>query len=242
MRSRLLDQYMDPLLRGDRAACRELIHSQMGPRMNGQKMFENVLWPAMERVERLYRRDEINIATEHMATRINRTLADQLQTALKCEPSKDKRIVIMCADGEPEELGAQMCADLFEANGWSTFFVGCGVPNDEVLSLTGQLRPDVLMIYGTKPHGVPNIRVLIDQIREVGATPTMNIMLSGGIYNRAEGLWNELNADLFAQTAQEALKVANDAEPRTPEVRTPGGTKKRRRRRRSPLLAAAGEA
>jgi methanogenic corrinoid protein MtbC1 len=113
------------------------------------------------------------------------------------------------------------------------------VPNDEILTLVGQLRPDLLLIFGTQPSGVPGIRRLIDLLQEVGPNPTMNIMVSGGVYNRAEGLWKEINADLFAKTAREALDTAEKAEPRTPTIKVTGAPKKRRRRRRSPLLASA---
>ncbi len=237
MRSTLLEQYMKPLLSGDRAACRGLVQHQLTSDMSGRQIFEEILWPAMERVEGLFRRDEINLAVEHMATRINRSLADQAQLALKRKDLNGKRILIMCADGEPEELGAQMCADLLEADGWEVYFVGGGVPSDEILSLVGDLRPQVLLIFGTQPRGVPGTRELVDLIREVGSNPTMNIMVSGGVFNRADGLWKEINADLFAPTAGEVLQLANHAEPRPVEVRVPGAPKKRRRRRRPPLLA-----
>ena len=78
-----------------------------------------------------------------------------------------------------------------------------------------------------------------DLIREVGVNPTMNIMVSGGVFNRAPDLWKEINADLFAESAQDALKVADEAIPRIPEVRIPGAPKKCRRRRKSPLLLEA---
>jgi methanogenic corrinoid protein MtbC1 len=133
-----------------------------------------------------------------------------------------------------------MCADLFEADGWAVYFLGGGVPQDEVLSLVGNLRPHILLIFGTKPQGVPGVRKLIDMVREIGANPTMNIMISGGVFNRADGLWKEVNADLYARTIGQALRLAQQATPRTPEIRIPGAPKKRRRRRRSPLLAAAG--
>jgi methanogenic corrinoid protein MtbC1 len=192
----------------------------------------------MENVEKLYRADRINLATEHMATRISRSIADQLQTRLPRQSANGKRILITCADGEPEELGAQMCADLFEAEGWEVFFVGGGVPNDEILGVVGQLRPDILLVFGTQPGGVANVRRLIDLVRQIGANPTMNIMLSGGVFNRADGLWKEVNADLFAPSANEALTMADQASPREPQVVIPGAPKKRRRRRRPPLLAA----
>lgn len=233
----LLDRYVAPLLEGRRQECRDVLAEAMAGGLDAKRLYRRVLWQAMEHVDRLYREDRINLATEHMATRINRCLADQLQTQLDRSPSIGRRIVISCADGEPEELGAQMCADLFEAEGWETYFVGGGVPNDEILSIVGQLRPDILLIFGTTPAGVPGVRRLIDLIREVGSNPTMNIMISGGVFNRADGLWQEVNADLFASTANEALEIAATAEPRKPVIRIPGAPKKRRRRRRSPLLA-----
>jgi methanogenic corrinoid protein MtbC1 len=132
-----------------------------------------------------------------------------------------------------------MCADLFESRGWQVNFLGGGVPNDEVLTLVGRLRPQILLIFGTQPSGVPQVRALTDMIRSVASNPTMNIMVSGGVFNRADGLWKEVHADLFARTAKDAIPVAEAAKPKAPEIIIPGAPKKRRRRRRPPLLATA---
>lgn len=235
-----LDEFIDPLLAGNRSACREFVSGRLEATSNPAMLYEELLWPALEHVEKLYRADRINTATEHMATRISRSLADQIQLHLTRAKPNNKRILIACADGEPEELGAQMYADLFEARGWNVYFLGGGVPNDEILNLVGQLRPDILLIFGTKPAGVPGIRRLVDQIREIGVSPTMNIMVSGGVFNRADGLWREVNADLVAKNAHQAIPLAEAAMPRTPTPPRPGAPKKRRRRRRS-ALAETGE-
>lgn len=236
----LLEQFMSPLLAGNRQECRDVLAQAIADGKKAEQLLRHTVWPAMEAVAHLYREDRINLATEHMATRINRTIVDQLQPHLEKKETNGKKILITCADGEPEELGAQMCADLFEAEGWSVHFVGGGVPNDEILSLVGTIRPEILLIFGTQPSGVPGVRKLIDALREVGCNPTMNVMISGGVFNRAEGLWQEVNADLFAPTATEALEVAAKAQPKKPVVRIPGAPKKRRRRRRPPLLAEIG--
>lgn len=236
---RLLERFLSPLLAGRRQECRDVLAEALSSGLEPRGVYRKMIWPAMEHVDTLYRQDRINQATEHMATRINRLLADQLQAHLTKEAPIGKRIVITCANGEPEELGAQMCADLFEADGWDVFFVGGGVPNDEVMNLVGQLHPDILLVFGTQPSGVPEVRRLIDLIREVGVNPAMNIMISGGVFQRAEGLWKEVNADIYADTAADALRLAVAAKPRKPEVRIPGAPKKRRRRRSPPLLAQA---
>jgi methanogenic corrinoid protein MtbC1 len=236
---RLLEKFVPELLAGRRQGCRDILQEALAGGMEPVRLYRQMIWPAMEQVERLFREDRINLATEHMATRINRCMADQLQAHLPRTQPNGRRILITCAEGEPEELGAQMCADLFEAEGWEVLFVGGGVPEDEILALVGNNRPEILLIFGTQPAGVPGVRRLIDLIREVNADPTMNIMISGGVFNRAEGLWKEVNADLFSRTAAEALIVAGNATPRKAEVRIPGAPKKRRRRRRPPLLAGA---
>ncbi|MBI4717784.1 MAG: cobalamin B12-binding domain-containing protein [Planctomycetes bacterium] len=237
--STVLDDYLSPLLAGNRTACRDIVRRQAIQTSDPFRLYTELLWPAMERVEKLYRGDRINAAAEHMATRINRSIADQLQLHLPRSQPNGKRLLIACADGEPEELGAQMCADLFEARGWETYFLGGGVPNDEILSLVGQLRPDILLIFGTQPSGVPGVRRLIDLIRGVGAHPTLNIMVSGGVFNRAEGLWKEVGADLLAKTAHDAIPLAEKAEPHMHIPRPLGAAKKRRRRRRPASPAAA---
>ncbi len=235
--SSVLNRYMTPLLAGNRVACRDIVVDQINDTADSAEFYRDVLWPAMERIDHLYRTDRINAAAEHMATRINRSIADQVQLKLKRTESNGKRVLVACADGELEELGAQMTADMFEARGWDVYFLGGGVPNDEIMSLAGQLRPDLLLIFGTQPAGVPGVRSLIDMIREIGCNPTMNIMVSGGVFNRADGLWKEVAADLFAKSADKAIPIAEAAEPRTPVARPMGAPKKRRRRRRSTLLA-----
>lgn len=236
-----IDEFIGPLLAGNRVACRELMFKRLEDAADPEALYEELLWPAMEQVEKLYRGDRINTATEHMATRISRSLADQMQRHLPRSEPNHKRIVVVSADGEPEELGAQMTADLFESRGWDVYFLGSGVPNDEILSLVGQLRPDVLLIFGTKPAGVPGVRRLVDQIREIGVNPTMNVMVSGGVFNRADGLWKEVNADLVARNARQAIPLAEAAAPRVSIPVKPGAPKKRRRRRRTAGAGATDE-
>ena len=99
-------------------------------------------------------------------------------------------------------------ADLFESDGWEVKFLGGGLNNGDIFSFVNSYAPDILLIYGTTPQQAPGIRQLIDNIKEVNAWPEMKIMVSGGLFNRADELWVEMGADLFAATAQEAVEVA----------------------------------
>ena len=203
-----LPKYLDKLLQGDRLGCRQILGEALQTGTPVNIIYTDLFWPVMAELDSLYRENKIDIITEHMATRINRTLVDQLQSKLPRREPRNLKIIITCADDEPEELGAQMSADLFESDGWEVRFIGGNVPNDEIMVQVGTFQPDILFIYGTKPSGAPQVRQLMDNIRNVGACPQIRFMLSGGVFNRAEGLWDEIGADLFAPTAKEALQVA----------------------------------
>lgn len=233
-----LIRYMQPLLAGRRAECFDLVTDALRSGTPADELICDVVWPAMAQIDRLYRDDRINVALEHMACRINRTVADQLQAHLPRQQANGKRILVASADGPHEELGAQMIADLCQAEGWDVFYLGGGVPEDEILSMVGQLRPQILLVFGAEPEAVPETRAMIGRIREIGVCPTMNIVVTGGIFNRADGLWQEIGADAFCESIRDAITTANDLPPRTPQPPRLGIVKKRRRRRKSDKPAA----
>jgi MerR family transcriptional regulator, light-induced transcriptional regulator len=206
----LAQQYLEPLLTGDRDGCRKVIDQTLNRGVCEYDVLTKLIWPTMELVQTLYREDRISQSTLNLATRLNRTITDQLAAKLPRAASNGRKVTIFCGDDEPEELGGQLCADLFESDGWTVRFGGGGVPNDEVLKLIGEQRPDVLVMYGTLPSAVPSVRKLIDYLREVNSCPDMQVMCCGGIYKRAEGLSEEIGADLFAPDAATAVRVAND--------------------------------
>jgi methanogenic corrinoid protein MtbC1 len=210
------ERYLDNLLKGDRRACRTVIEETLQTGTPANSVYLEVIWPIMAEIEQLVREDRITSNQEHLATRINRTIVDQLQNKLPRRPSKDKKIVVSCAPDELQELGAQIMADLFESDGWNVKFLGGGLTNDDILSFVHEHSPDILLIYGTTPKQAPSVRQLIDTIRNINAWPEMRIMVSGGLFNRAEGLWQEIGADLFAETALEAIQVASSESAETP--------------------------
>jgi len=227
----ILERYLDSLLQGDRHRCRAVIEETLQTGTPANSVYVDVIWPIMAEIEQLSRVGRITPTQEHLATRINRTIVDQLQNKLPRRPIKNKKVALCCGLNELQELGAQMMADLFESDGWEVRFLGGGLTNDDILAFVNEYAPDLLLIYGSSPKQAPDVRRLIDIIKGVNAWPDMRIMLSGGVFNRAEGLWEEIGADLFAPTAFEALWAAsNDSPAKHYERRTISRRKKRRQK------------
>lgn len=211
-----LKRYLEALLGGDRSKCRSIIEETLQSGIPAISVYSDVIWPIMVEIENLLRSDRITSSQEHLATRINRTIIDQLQNKLPRKVARDKKAIICCASEDIQELGAQMTADMFESDGWEVRFLGSGLTNDDILEFVNDYGPDLLLIYGTTPKQAPDVRKLIDTIKDVNAWPEMKIMLSGGLFNRADGLWQEIGADLFAPTAHQAVIEASSEDTSNP--------------------------
>jgi len=160
----LIRTYLEPLLAGQRDACRQVIEEAISAGNDARSLLNSLIWPTMELIQSLYREDRISISSLNLATRLNRSIADQLCAKLPRGTSKGRKVLIFCGDDEPEELGGQICADLFESDGYEVRFGGGGVPEDEVLKLIGEWRPDLLVMFGTLPSGVPAVRKLTSDL------------------------------------------------------------------------------
>jgi methanogenic corrinoid protein MtbC1 len=231
IREQTLAKYLAPLLRGDRQACRRVIEETLQSGIPANAVYLHLIWPVMVEIEKLYRDDRISPCQEHLATRINRTIVDQLQNKLPRRTKKEKKITVCCAQAELQELGAQMIADIFESDGWEVRFLGSGLSNDDIYGFINEYGPDLLVLYGTTPKQAPQVRLLIDTIKGVNAWPNMRIMVSGGLFSRAEGLWEEIGADAFATDPADAL--ANACE--NPNAYVAQKTINRRKKRKGPV-------
>ena len=227
----LFKQYLEHLFAGRRSQARELIFDAHDRGFGADKLLSLIIWPAMEQINKLYREHHISKLTEHLAMRINRMIAAQMQSVLNKIPKNGKRILIACGDSEQAELGGQIASDLFEAEGWSVWFIGSGVANDEIVKFANQNEPDLFMIYSSNPNELPAVRNLIRMFRELGICPEMQIMFCGGVFNRAFGLHEEMKADLHAKNIREALCVSYENAVRVVQEEKPQPGRRRRKRK-----------
>lgn len=214
----LIERFFEVLLQGDRVASRRIIAECVRDGASAQDVLINLIWPTHELVERLHREDQMTIVAYQLATRLMRVLVDQLASGLQQQRRNGQRIFAACGPSQGEELGGQMACDLLEAAGFEVTFCGGGIPSDEILEQVQSRQPDFLVMFSSAASDLPGIRVLLDQLREVNAIPHTKIALGGGVFNRAEGLAEEMGCDLVAMDPLEMVELLTD--PAAVEVAT----------------------
>jgi methanogenic corrinoid protein MtbC1 len=230
----IVERLFERLITGDRAGARSIVQETADEGVSPEELAHSVYWPALEMVNTLYRADQLTRLSHHYATRLLRSLVDQAQARYEQKPDRNRSILMFCGSSETDELAGQLVADLIEADGYRICFAGGGVAADEILAEVGVRNPDVLLMFASAPSDAPHIRKLIDTIRGIDAHPKLQIVVGGGVFNRAEGLAEEIGADLWARDPAELLKrlATEPARRASPEQRTVG------RHRRSSKSAA----
>ncbi len=193
-----IERFFEIITTGDRVAARMTVNRMQDDGVPPEDIVLELFWPTMEMVEKFYRNDQMTTLAHHYAVRLLRVLVDQAAARFRMEPLLGKRVLAFCGNHEPEELAAQMAVDLLEMSGFDVKFAGGGVAGDEILAQVHESKPDVLLMFASSPEDLPEIRNIIDTIREIGASAHTQIAVGGGVFNRAEGLAEEIGADTWA--------------------------------------------
>jgi len=233
----LFERFFNALISGDRTMARELVDELLENDCPVEKILSRLIWPTLQHIQDLHRNDQLSELSHNYATRLLRTIVPHLQLRLERGEARGKTVLLCSGAEQSEEIAAQMVADLLDADGYQVFYAGGGIANDEIVSEVGNLDVDVLVIFGAVPATVPATRVLIDRLHEIEVCPNLQIVVGGGVFNRADGLAEEIGADLWGADPEEVVRVMakNPDRRMTAEQRTVG----RRRRSTTKRSAAA---
>ncbi|MEX2215904.1 MAG: cobalamin-dependent protein [Phycisphaeraceae bacterium] len=203
----LIERFFTTLISGDRPGSRAIVDEVISADCPADKVLTRLFWPTLEHIQTLFRADQLSNLAHHYSTRLLRNLADQMQLRLEQRPSRNRKVLLTCGPDESEELTGQIAADMLEADGYSVFFCGGGVANDEIVAAIGENQIDVLLIFGAAASTVPYTRLLIDHLHDIDVCPKVQIAVGGGVFNRAEGLAEEIGADIWARDPEELIQV-----------------------------------
>lgn len=206
----LIERFFNTLISGNRPAARQVVDELLQSDCPAEKVLTRLFWPTLNHIQDLYRHDQLIDVAFHYATRLLRVLVDQMQLRLEQSDRCGRLVMVASGDDASEEIAAQIVCDLLEAAGYEVIFAGGGVANDELVNQTNNLDVDCLVVFGAVPATVPATRKLIDRLHTIGANDKMQLIVGGGVFNRAPGLAEEIGADLWAHDPDELVSLMND--------------------------------
>lgn len=150
------------------------------------EIFDNVLRPGMMEIGERWHRGEIGINQEHRASYEILDALTRLQSEIFLKPANGNSVAFACMGEELHEIGLRVAASMFEAEGWTTQYIGARTPPDAVIGALEELRPSVLALSFT--YASDSQRVL-EELRLLGErVRAMNVRLIVGGTGIPEGV------------------------------------------------------
>lgn len=201
-------RYLHALLDGDETlAAREVLLAIARGRKT-LDVYQEIVTPAMREVGRLWQRNEITVAHEHVISNATERIIAQLIDLAPPRPHRDLSAVTAAVFPAQHQIGARMVGDAFAMCGWHARFLGSEIPVADLLQYVDEVSVDVICLSATVARDVIAIRTLIEELETRPIAPV--VIVGGRVFDAHPELCAKIGADAFAATPLMAVALANE--------------------------------
>lgn len=198
--------FLDALLHGQRKAAFTVAREALHEGHTLLELYGSLFQESLYEVGRLWESGAISVAMEHMATAITQHVMSQLYLQMPPSSFARGRAVVSGVQGELHHIGANMVADVLEADGWDVRFLGSNLPDADILRAVDDHRAHLLCLSTTMLFSVSKIIRLLSELRS--ATRRPRVFVGGAAFRATPGLWSDIGADGFAADLEGLLELA----------------------------------
>ena len=177
--------YLEAILSGQRQAALNIIEEALNASHSSVDIYVDVFAESQHRVGDLWEMNKITVAQEHTATSITEDAIAAIYSRQVSSAIQRGSMVVTGVLGEVHQIGANLFANIMEANGWKVRFLGTNLPHASVLASIEASPVDLLCISTTLVANLPAAVGLVRSIRSKLKEPPLKIILGGAAYKFA---------------------------------------------------------
>ncbi len=161
-----LAAFFDLLMAKNRKFAAELILSRIRDGASIERVYEDVLLPALARMRLLWLQNRVSAVDERAAADICRYIMLRVIDSIFGERSYPFKALVACMPGDEDTLGAEVFANFLTIKGWSVLFLGSGIPADDIMYAVLKNSPQAVVLSTASVAGLPQTRSLIAEVRQ----------------------------------------------------------------------------
>lgn len=202
-------KYLSYLLEGKRKEAQLLIDGLIENNQPLPLIFEYIFQATQHEVGLLWQTNKITVAHEHYCTASTQQIMASLYPYIFNSKRKGLKMIACAISGDLHELGIRMVSDMFELDGWDTYYLGANMPDTNIITSIKEQKADVLALSVTMPFHLNKAESLIKKIRNDKNLDKVIIIVGGYTFNVDSTLWKRFGADGMAHNSKEAVLLAN---------------------------------
>ncbi|MEJ6950822.1 cobalamin-dependent protein [Natronospora cellulosivora (SeqCode)] len=204
----IAEKYLEVLLSAKKDNTYQFIEKILSEGANIESIYQDIFEPALKKIGYLWETNQINVADEHIFSNIiTEHMAILRKEFAKKTDDNKPTILALAVSGEQHNIGLMMVRDMFELNGWNTYYLGTNTPASSVIKAIKEYRPKIIALSITMDFFLDTAKNLINTIRNDNECNKVKIMVGGAPFSKHS--WKEIGADGYAKNAGEAVDLAN---------------------------------
>lgn len=179
--------YTNALLKGEGEKCNQVVEDLLAQKVDIKDIYVDLFQRSMYHIGKMWEQGQLSIADEHVGTEITKRLMNKYASKIVSDKKVNKTALISCIDKEFHEIGPRMAADVFELNGWNTYFLGANTPTREIVKFIEIKKPDLVGLSFNFYLNIMRLLEVIDHIKK--NFPSQEIIVGGqGLTREKENL------------------------------------------------------
>ena len=174
-----------------------------------ERIFDDLLCPAMRHIGELWFSGEISITQEHLATRVALNAIQKLRSILPVTDITGEIMMCCAFEGDLHELPTHLAQLVFENEGFEVVNFGANTPLYSFTEEVGCYAPNVICISATIMTDIERLSRDYKEFRERIAKLKIPIVLGGRAFEN-DCIRGRFPAELYAQDFNDAANFARE--------------------------------
>ena len=204
MRSSLIDAFA----KADEPRARQILDEAFAL-FTSEQVALQVIEPAMHEIGERWKRNEMAIWQEHLASNLVQQKLLAILQALPALPASAPALVAACAPSEKHQIGLTIFAWLARRQGWRIVFLGQDTPLDDLANLAPIYKPNATVVSITTVVGLASLIPWLDPAKR----PATPIVIGGRMANTFPELRPHLPGQYLGEDATAAINHLTSIRP-----------------------------
>jgi 5-methyltetrahydrofolate--homocysteine methyltransferase len=202
------EDIVEAIIKGDENLVIELTKTAVEEGGNPETIIYEGLVKGMDVVGEKWKNGEFFVPEVLIASRAMRSGMSIVSSQIKTEMNKKGVVVMGTVEGDIHDIGKNLVNTMLEAAGFRVIDLGSNIGAEVFVKAVQENDPDIVGISALLTTTMPNMKKVVEAIREIGPSGKVKVMVGGAPVSQKFA--SSIGADGYAENAALAVDKAKE--------------------------------
>jgi methanogenic corrinoid protein MtbC1 len=159
------ERLLQALVAGDRVKT-SIVAEEARDTVGLDAFYVDILTPAMHIIGDLWKKGELTVSMEHLASNIIGELLDSLNARIRVLREPHGTAILCTPQGEMHQLASRVLEGLLLERGYRSWNIAASAPTDSTADFIASKKPNLVLVSLTIPQYLPSLKRLLNAMQE----------------------------------------------------------------------------